>query len=438
MATFAYEEQPRIDAVDPAENHYGDPPIYGGSRFGSSVAISADGLTLIVGAPGVGADGTVQPGAAYAYGRASVEDTWTLEATFSFGSSYAWVGYSVAVSGDGNTAIIGAPFDGALDGSEAASPSNGPFGSAAVFVRSSGSWSLQQILDERNATTGGWFGMRVDLTPDGDTAAVGDYLAQRVNIYVRSGGSWSGTALAPPTSSPGFGFSLDFASDVLLIVGAPGAGSINAGGHTVGNAFIVEFIAGSWTVTVSLSRGGSTWLGMDVAASPTRAVATGFPDSGAAAVVIWETSGAFEDEFTPPIAQPTYIGYRAVISEDNVLLIAGGYESFEPPTQANSSEDGVLVYSLEAGSWHQWGGTPFLPAGGSGSFGNYGLAITPDTSVIAAGGHLEGFGIGAAYTFLDDQSSGAARLDMTVTITASGFVTETLPAVNFDDLSFQE
>jgi hypothetical protein len=78
-------------------------------------------------------------------------------------------GFAVAVSGDGNTAIIGAPFD------------NGGAGAAWVFTRSSGTWTQRQKLTAPDATGCSpsdlaacpQFGWSVGLSADGNTAIVG-------------------------------------------------------------------------------------------------------------------------------------------------------------------------------------------------------------------------------------------------------------------------
>ena len=86
------------DAVGPAEQ-------------GWSVAISADGKTAIVGGP---VDNRLT-GAAWVYTRSG--DVWTQQGGKLVGTGkvgQAGQGISVALSADGNTAIVGGPYDGAL------------------------------------------------------------------------------------------------------------------------------------------------------------------------------------------------------------------------------------------------------------------------------------------------------------------------------------
>ena len=99
----------------------------GASGFGLSVALSQDGNTALIGG---GGDNT---GAAWVFVRSG--GTWSQQGpplTPAGTSASIEFGTSVALSADGNTALIGAQEDGI----------NAP-GSAWVFVRSGGSWSQQ-------------------------------------------------------------------------------------------------------------------------------------------------------------------------------------------------------------------------------------------------------------------------------------------------------
>ena len=99
----------------------------GTSHQGVSVALSADGNTAIFGG---GDDNYV--GAAWAYSRSN--GVWTqqgpkLLGTGAVGNSAQ--GSSVALSADGNTAIVGAPLDSGLGGA------------AWIYTRSNGVWAQQ-------------------------------------------------------------------------------------------------------------------------------------------------------------------------------------------------------------------------------------------------------------------------------------------------------
>jgi len=130
----------------------------GAAQLGTSVALSGNGKTAIVGGPGDNA----QIGAAWVF--TSNGTTWTelqkLVATDAIGS--AGLGMSVALSGNGNTAIVGGPGD------------NDQAGAAWVFTFNGTTWAEQQKLVGTDAV-GAWVyqGFSVALSADGNTAIFG-------------------------------------------------------------------------------------------------------------------------------------------------------------------------------------------------------------------------------------------------------------------------
>jgi len=152
-----------------------------GAAFGRSVAISDDGNTMIVGADlDIGVSGQANAGSAYILVKSG--GSWVQQAKIrsSLGTTAdARFGYSVAISSDGNTVLIGAPQISAASTD----------GHAQVWFRSNGSWSLQSTLSSSPFLN---FGFSVSLSADGNTAAVGGRtFSPRVLIFTRSGSSWS-------------------------------------------------------------------------------------------------------------------------------------------------------------------------------------------------------------------------------------------------------
>src|ERR1051326_4137466 len=78
-------------------------------------------------------------------------------------------GYSVSLSSDGNTAIVGGPTTRVNS-----SPITFALGSARVFTRSDGVRSQQQEIPSPH---GEFFGFSVSLSADGNTAVVGAPMA---------------------------------------------------------------------------------------------------------------------------------------------------------------------------------------------------------------------------------------------------------------------
>ncbi len=158
-------------------------PVYpagGFSRQGASVALSADGNTAIVGGPGYNGDG----GAAWVWIRSG--GVWTQQGLQLAGSDavgLAVQGATVALSADGNTAIVGGPGD------------NGGAGAAWVWTRSGGVWTQQGAKLVGSGASGAARQGAVSLSADGNTAVVGgggdnggDGAAW---VWTRSGGVWT-------------------------------------------------------------------------------------------------------------------------------------------------------------------------------------------------------------------------------------------------------
>ncbi len=134
-------------------------------NFGARVVLSADGDTLVVGAPKKDG-GAVDAGAAYVFVREN--DTWSQQAYLKadFPGAGDNFGAHLAVSADGDTLVIGAPGeDGLADVVDS--------GAAYVFVRVDGAWSQQAYLKASNTSAGDDFGASVAISADGYTLAVG-------------------------------------------------------------------------------------------------------------------------------------------------------------------------------------------------------------------------------------------------------------------------
>ncbi|MFN7309306.1 MAG: FG-GAP repeat protein, partial [bacterium] len=157
------------------------------SAFGYSVALSADGNTLAVGATGessnatgVGGDQTdnsaSSAGAVYVYSRSG--STWVQQAYVKASNTGAddYFGASVALSADGNTLAVGAPWEDSNAigiGGDQANNSATNAGAVYVYSRSGTSWSQQAYVKASNTGAGDFFGWSVALSADGNTLAVG-------------------------------------------------------------------------------------------------------------------------------------------------------------------------------------------------------------------------------------------------------------------------
>jgi hypothetical protein len=153
---------------------------------GYSVALSAEGNTALIGGPDY-EDG--KPGAAWVFTRSGT--TWSEQAKLvgAHPSSLVQKGWSVALSGDGNTALIGGPSAEFKSGEPA-------LGGTWVFTRSGGTWKeLEQLPSGSGAGIDTGQGQSVALSGDGTTALVGGIGYQGglggAWIYTLEGGHWT-------------------------------------------------------------------------------------------------------------------------------------------------------------------------------------------------------------------------------------------------------
>ena len=211
----------------------------GGARFdsfGRSVALSALGSTALVGAPGRHSD----TGAVYVFTLR--HGTWyqTAELTASGGGRLDELGFSVALSAVGGTALAGAPGRHAVTGA------------GYVFTLRRGTWSRTAML---TGTRGDGFGFSVALSALGSTALAGAPFHQTLTgaayVFTLRRGAWSRTGvLTAPHGAPGD----DFGQSVALsAVGSTAlAGDF---GHSpfTGAAYVFTLRRGTWSRTARLT-----------------------------------------------------------------------------------------------------------------------------------------------------------------------------------------
>ena len=133
----------------------------GAGELGRSVALSDDGATALVGGPG----DTKELGAAWAFGREAA--IWSQQGAKLIGgheAGHGQFGGSVALSGDGATALIGGRADHSFVDT----------GAAWAFARTGSTWAQQgEKLTGAGETASGEFASSVALSDDGETALIG-------------------------------------------------------------------------------------------------------------------------------------------------------------------------------------------------------------------------------------------------------------------------
>lgn len=210
--------------------------------FGDSLSLSSDGNILAVGAryessdaTGVngnqGSNAASLSGAVYVFVR--LNDAWSQQAYIKASNTGSddWFGFSVALSADGDTLAVGAPWESSnatgINGDEADNSANGS-GAVYLFEFSGGVWAQQAYVKSDSTSAGDEFGSAVALSDDGNRLAVGspgqDSRIGAVHLFARDNGIWNQqTCLIAPNPDKGddFGVSLSFSGDGgTLAVGA--------------------------------------------------------------------------------------------------------------------------------------------------------------------------------------------------------------------------
>jgi hypothetical protein len=374
---------------------------------GYSVALSANGDTAIVGSPAYKESATeVFAGAAWVYVRSG--STWTLQQKLvgSEGSGDAHQGYSVALSADGDTALIGGPED---EGEH-----ENYYGAAWVFRRNGSKWEQvgkKLVASSPSASTKAQQGSSVALSANGDTALVGadtngtEIGAAFVFVYEGSQFKQQGEALiGKPESRGGLqGWSVALSGDGnTVLIGGPKT----EGEHGENEAGVV------WAAT----RSGSTWstparlpagVGADAGFGESVALAgdgttalvggIGYDHDIGAAWAYTRAGGKWEQQ-GPPLqgndagtAEPDGEGHSVALSENGDTALIGGPDD-------DISRGAAWAFQRSGSSWSEQqklegtGGEGFAEQG-------FGVALSGDGGTALVGAIGQGAEQGAAWVF---------------------------------------
>ncbi len=301
-----WSQQKKLTASDGAANDY----------FGRSVALSSDGNTAAVGANNATVGVNAGQGAAYVFTRSGADWAQHFKLTATDGASGDFFGSSVALGGDGNTAVVGAS-NAAVDGHAAQ-------GAGYVFTRSGSFWTQDFKLTANDGAVNDNFGGSVALNDDGTVAMFGvglvtvDGHATQGAAYVFSGSGAAWTQQAKLTASDGaagdqFGASVALSSDGnTAIAGAAYAtvgGNANQGAAYVFANSIMQFCpsaygvsesAGSIILTVTRANGASGAASVNYATADGTALA-GTDYTAASGTLTWADGDAGGKTVTIPI-----------------------------------------------------------------------------------------------------------------------------------------
>jgi len=418
----------RIDPLIQQGEKFTASDVSAPSQLGTSVALSADGNTLIVG----GSEDATLNGAAWVFTRSG--STWTQQGAKLTGGIEATpagqFGVSVALSADGNTALVGAYTDGASND-----------GAAWVFTRSGSTWTQQgaKLTGGKEEVGGGRFGRSVALSADGNTALIGAYFdkAQHGSAFAfkRSAGAWEhqGEELtgAGEEGEGQFGFSAALSTDgnTALIGGPHDEGGLKS---MVGAAWVFTRSGANWTSQGGklLANGeeGAGELGSAAALSADGNTAlVGAPaNSGSGAVFAfsrsastWSQQGAALEP-SDGSGESLFGSGVALASDGNTALIGG---PFDKP--GKTTEGAAWEFTRSGGSWSQQG-AKLKGAGqlGEGEFG-LGVALSADGDTAVIGAPLDNTDVGSVFALVDPPppvTTGAPSAVGFTTATLNGLV----------------
>lgn len=215
--------------------------------FGWTVSLSADGHTALVGAPGR------IVGAAYVFAEHGGKWSQQQELDSPAGPVQDSYGWSVALAGGGATALVGAYSGDGLNGI------------VYSYTRQAGGYVLDGQITAPDGIAGDSFGASVSLSGLGNVALIGapNHNAEKGAAYafVRGAGSWSEQRefQDPFASGEAYGFAVSEAADGLTgAVGAPLADSAQ------GAAYIVSELGSSQQRLVATATPATSLFGLSV------------------------------------------------------------------------------------------------------------------------------------------------------------------------------
>ena len=402
--TTAFEEQAKIQASDKQFADY----------LGVSVAISDDGNTAIAGAYGEG--GT---GAAYIFTRSGT--TWTEQAKIQASDKQQndYFGVSVAISDDGNTAIVGAPYEDPGDTTDA--------GAAYIFTRSNSNWTQQQKIQASDKYGNDNFGESVDISGDGNTAIVGaQYQDQGTTdvgaayIFTRSGTNWTQQQKIQASDKQQydrFGISVAISENGNTAI--VGAAHEDTGGAAAGAAYIFTRSNSNWTqqqkilasdkqqydlfgYSVDISSDGNTAIVGTVGEDGNTGTVY---DAGAAYIFTRSGTNWSEQQKIQASDKQNYdeFGFSVSISGDGNTAIVGAHGG-DGDTGSMWETGAAYIFTRSNSNWSQKEKIQASDKQESDRFGRS-VAISKNGNTAIVGAYFEDTGAsnaGAVYVFEND------------------------------------
>ena len=388
---------------------------------GSSVALSADGNTAIVG----GYMDAANRGAAWVYARDS-SGRWSQQGPklvgSGGGSGVNYQGIRVAISADGNTALVGGSGD------------NDGVGAAWVFTRAGGVWSQQgDKLVGSGAVGRAGKGFAVALSANGNTALVGGYgdsnFIGAAWVWTRSAGVWTqqtklaGSGWQGDYAEQGFGVALSADGNTALLGGR--FDNYNAGAAWV----FTRDSSGRWSQQggklVGGGAAGAAQQGWSVALSAdgnTALVHGGADNNYTGAAWVWTRSNGAWSQQGGKLVGNDFSGQQQQVDQGHAAgLSADGNTAAFGRAIDNGGAGAVWMFTRDArGTWTQLG-NKLVGGGAAGpSYQGYSAALSADGRTLVAGGPFDGGKTGAAWVFAVNPALAVSATSLQFACTAGG------------------
>ena len=375
-------------------------PTSSGYDFGKSLSLSADGNTALIG--NIGFD--QGRGAAHVYVRSGT--SWAEQTILTVNDTLysapsqqlRWLGSTVSLSDDGNTALVCAPGD-----------ANYP-GTAWIFTREAGVWRRTARLRPSDPTLFK-FAQGGAISGNGSTIVVSSYFASSGKgaawVYTKSNDQWVEQAKLTANNYAGsqsyLGYSVAVSQDGnSVLLGAP------IDNNFVGAAWTFQRTGSSWVQCdklVGTDYTGASAQGQSVALSSTGSTAlvgatynNNYPNLGPkGASWIFEGFASQWTETAGPLVGSesigdSYQGEAVALSGDGRLAAVGGFfdDTAHGATWLFIKEDEFPSKNQSFGGWQQWG-SKLVATGAASAAPRQGerLALSRDGSTLLVSGRTD-------------------------------------------------
>ncbi|ACB73667.1 FG-GAP repeat protein [Opitutus terrae] len=313
-----------------------------GSRFGAAVSLS--GHTLVLGAPD---DSTSTPYAGSAYVFLRQDGVWRQQARLTGPATEGYRSFGETVAVDGDTLVVGAPFD---------DPDGYASGAAYVYGRSGTSWQLRAVLRPADPAEDKQFGHAVAI--DNDVIVVGAFLDSDYALYsgaayvfTSATGPWTQVAkltASDPSEVAFFGSAVAI-QDHTIVVGAPVAESAYVFGRRSGRYVQVARLRSNDYDPDDTYVAFGAAVSVDAGRIAVGAPLAAFNGVQSGAAYVFGKSGSNWVQQARVLAQggqpETEFG-TAVALRQNTLVVGAPYEG-------DQNQGAVFVYQLVNAEWTQ-------------------------------------------------------------------------------------